>query len=182
MALCSLYGPLPPLWSNPSTALCPPPWYSVLSKALCPLYSPLPPLRPSFLYITLSSLYGALSLYGPVSSLWPSVSSTGLPALPPSFSSTALCPLYCPLSPWRPSVLSTALCLLYGPLPPLRPSVLSMALCPLYGLLFPLRYMALWKQQNYLSCFVKCFAKRISSKLQGLSRSISYKWWSRSSR
>ncbi len=127
MALYFLYGPLPPLRSNPSTALCPPPPYSVLSKALCPLYSPLPPLRPSFLSMALSSLYGALFPLRPwILSMTLCSLNSHLPALPPSVSSTALCPLYRPLCPWRPSVHSTALCLLYGSL-------------SLYGLLFTLR-------------------------------------------
>jgi hypothetical protein len=52
-------------------------------------------------------------LWGPLSSLWPSVSST------------TLCPLYGLLFPLRPSVPSTALCPLYGPLSPLWPSVPS---------------------------------------------------------
>ncbi len=59
-ALCSLYGPLRPLQSNPSTTLCPPPRYSVLSKALCPLYNPLPPLQPSVPSMAFCSLYGPL--------------------------------------------------------------------------------------------------------------------------
>jgi hypothetical protein len=52
-------------------------------------------------------------LWGPLSSLRPSVFST------------ALCPLYGPLSPLRHSVPSTSLCPLYGPLSPLRHSVPS---------------------------------------------------------
>jgi hypothetical protein len=119
-ALCSLYGPRPPLRSsvylrpNPSTAICPPlkpyvpslvicppPRYFVLSVALCPLYSPLPPLRRS---VPSTALY---PLYDPLIPQQPLVLST------------ALCPLYRPLSPQRPSVLSTVICLLYGPLSPL---------------------------------------------------------------
>ncbi len=60
------------------------------------------------------------TLYGPRSSLWPSVSSKAF------FSSTALCPFYCPLflstAPVfytvQPSVPFTSLCTLQGPLPP----------------------------------------------------------------
>jgi hypothetical protein len=43
------------------------------------------------------------------------------------------------MSPLRPSVPSTALYPLYGPLSLLRPSVPSTALCPLYGPLPPLK-------------------------------------------
>jgi hypothetical protein len=61
----------------------------------------------------LSCLYGALfNLYGPLSSLRPSILST------------ALYPLYDPLFLHQPSVLSTALCLLFSPYPlcdPLTP-------------------------------------------------------------
>jgi hypothetical protein len=62
--------------------------------------------------------------------------------------SSALCPLYGPLSPVRPSVpsttlyLSTTLCTLYCPMSPLRPSALSTTLCPLYGPLSPLRFLS----------------------------------------
>jgi hypothetical protein len=66
-------------------------------------------------------------LWGPLSSLRPSVPSL------------ALCTLYGPLFPLRPSVPSTALCSLYGPLSPLWPSVPSTVLSPLYGPLSPLR-------------------------------------------
>ncbi len=52
-------------------------------------------------------------LWGPLSSLRPSVSST------------ALCPLYGILFPLRPSVPSMVLCPLYGPLSPLWPPVPS---------------------------------------------------------
>jgi hypothetical protein len=86
-------------------------------------------------------------LYSPLSPLWPSV------PLRPSFPSTALCPLYGPLSPLWPSVPSTALCSLYGPLSPLKNSETSEAT------LF----------------FREMFCKRVSSKLYGLSLSISYK-------
>jgi hypothetical protein len=56
----------------------------------------------------------------------------------PSVHSTALCPLYSPLSHitifciW-PNVPSTVLCYLYGPLSLLRFSVPSMDLSPLYS-------------------------------------------------
>ncbi len=52
-------------------------------------------------------------LWGPLSSLLPSVSST------------ALCPLYGLLFPLRPSVPSKSLCPLYGPLYPLENSETS---------------------------------------------------------
>ncbi len=87
--------------------------------------------------------------------------------------STALYSLYAPLSPLRPSVPSAALCPLYGPLSPLRPSVPSTALCPLSG---PQSHLKRAKQAKRPSCFAKSFAKCVSSKLQGLSISISYKW------
>jgi hypothetical protein len=74
----------------------------------------------------------------PLSTLLPSISSTALfpskticplwgplSSLRPSVSSTALCPLYGLLVPLRPSVPSTALCPLYGPLSPLWPPVPS---------------------------------------------------------
>ncbi len=127
-ALCSLYGPMPPLRSsvslrpNPSTAicrplkpyvpslaLCPPPQYSILFKALCPLYSPLPPLWPSVPSMALSSLYGALF------PLWPCTLSMTL-----CFFNS---PLFCLL----PSVLSFPLCIFYSPLSRLWPSVPSTA-------------------------------------------------------
>ncbi len=159
-ALCPLYGPTPLQPSVPLHDIL----YSlrpyVPSTALCHLYGHLSPLRPS------PPSTALCSLYGPVSSLWPSVSST------------ATCPLYHPLSPLQPTVPSIALCPLEGPLSSLRPSVSSTALCPLYGPLSPLwpsvPSTALWKQRNYLSCFVKYFTKHILSKLQGLSWSISY--------
>ncbi len=56
-------------------------------------------------------------------------------SLRPYIPSTALCPLYGPLSPLRPSVPSTALCPFYGPLSPLRPSV-------------SLRPSVAWKERN----------------------------------
>jgi hypothetical protein len=52
-----------------------------------------------------------------------------------------------------------------------------MALCSQYGPLSLVRpFVPSEKQRKQPSCFAKCFAKRVSSKLQGLSRSISYKW------
>ncbi len=147
-AVCSLYGPLPPLRSsvhllpNPSTAicpplkpyvpslaLCPPPRYSVLSIALCPLYNPLPPLWPYVPSLALSSLYGPLRRSVPSTALFPLYD----PLIPQQASvfSTALCPLYGPLSTLRPSAHSTAFCSLYGPLSSLWPSVHLTDLCTL---------------------------------------------------
>jgi hypothetical protein len=133
-ALYPLYGPLLPLQSSVplrptvlSVALNL--LYSRLSpsKALCPLFTP---LSPSTIFCT---LYGPMSPlrssapYGPLLHLRPSILSTALYLLYgslrpsilspwPSVSSTALCPLYCPLS-------------LLQPLSPLWPSVSSKALC-----------------------------------------------------
>ncbi len=126
-ALCTLYGPLPTLWSNPSTALCPPPRYSVLSKALCSLYSPLPPLRPSVPSMALSSLC----------------------------SSTALYPLYDPLFPQQSPACSPTLCPLYSPLSPLWPSVPSMPFCSIYGPLKTAKLPLLFREIFYKTHFVK---------------------------
>jgi hypothetical protein len=119
---------------------------------------PLSPMVLCSLYVPLSSalcpLYGPLFLYGPPSSLWPSVSSTFIcPPLKPYVPSLTLSP------PPQYSVLSMALCPLYGPLPPmalsflystlfpLRPSILSMTLCflnsPLSSLLLSVSSSAL---------------------------------------
>jgi hypothetical protein len=90
----------------------------------------------------------------------------------------ALCSLYGPLTPLWPFNPSMALYPLYGPLPPLGspiplwPSVPSTALCPLYAPLSPLKNSE--KSETTL-LFNELFSKRVSSKLQGLSRSISYK-------
>jgi hypothetical protein len=199
-AICPLYGPLSPLQpSVPSMALCPSTaicslygllfslgpsilslyiWSSVHSTDLCILtafclfcsplsflrtsvsstaiYTPLNPYVPATGHVPLNdTLYPLWSyvpfkaicpLYGPMSSLWPSATSMA------SATSRALCPLNCPVSPLQL-------------LPPPRPPVPSEALCPFYG---PWQ-----KKRNDLPCFAKCFAKRVLSKLQGLSRSIS---------
>jgi hypothetical protein len=165
-ALCSLYVPLLPLRPSAlftalyrSTALYP-------SKTLYPLYGPLSALRPSVTPVAFCLLHGplyCLRLSAPLSqtsiSLRPSTPSTAdlchlyglLSHLRLSFSSTALCPLpvfvpsvalfpLCgPQSPLWPSVLSKALCLLYGFLSPLRSSVHYTTICLLYGTLPPLR-------------------------------------------
>jgi hypothetical protein len=105
----------------PSSALCLPPRYSVLSMAFATSMALSSPLRRPVPSIALYSLND------------------------PLFSSTALGPLHCPLSPLQllsplwPSVLSTALCLLYSSLSTLWPIVPSTAICSLYGLLFSLR-------------------------------------------
>jgi hypothetical protein len=107
----------------PSTALCPPLRYSVLSMALCSL-SDSTTLCPLY---DLCPLYGLCPLDGPLSTLRPYLFST------------VLCPLYCALSPLWPSAPSTTLWLLHTPLSSLQPpSVLSSSLCHLYGPLFPL--------------------------------------------
>jgi hypothetical protein len=189
--LCPPYGPM----YVPSTAICPPLWHSILfmtscflnsppsprwlsvpSIALFPVYGSLSSLRPSVSSTAIcspyiSTLYGLCPLYYSVSSLRPYVPSTDhcprslygpLSSLWPSVSSTALCPLKGPRSRTRPSALSTASCLLYSqlfplkscvpsmvlwptacplyyPLSNLRPSVHSMTLFPLYGPMSPLR-------------------------------------------
>jgi hypothetical protein len=110
------------------------PWKIVPSIAVYPLYSPMFPLRPS------------LPLYGPLSPLLPSVPSTALcplygpmslygplPLLRPSLSLSGFCLFYSSLSSLQPSIPSTALCHLYGPLSPLKPSA------PLYSPLSSLR-------------------------------------------
>ncbi len=173
-AFCSLYGPLSslsmvlcslnrPLYLNGFLFLL---WSTVLSMALCLLYSYLHPSK------------SLCPRYGPRPPLWYSVHSGPMSPLRLSIPSMVLCPLYDPLPPLRPSATSSALCHFYSPLSSQLPSVSSTAtspsmtpcpseaLCPFYG---PQQ-----KKQNDLSCFAKCFAKRVSSKLQGLSRSISY--------
>jgi hypothetical protein len=107
MALCPLYGPLPPVRSLPpffpSTALYPsngpltPLWPSVPSRRSVTRYDPLSSLRPS-IYV----------LYDPLSSLRLSVSfmTSVCLVLRPYVPSTVLCPLYAP-PPF------TALCTLY---------------------------------------------------------------------
>jgi hypothetical protein len=68
----------------------------------------------------------------------------------PSAPSTALCPLYGPLSRLQGSVSnSSALCLLYGPMFPLWPSVPSTALCQFYGLC-PLLMLSMLSMVLYL--------------------------------
>jgi hypothetical protein len=146
---------------GPSTALCSfcglcLLWRSASSTALYPLYGPL-----------LCPLSGPLSLYGPLFSLSPSVSSTAIfPPLKPYVPSLALCPppryyvlsmalcplegfcllyscpLYGPLSPLGPSVHSTAFCSLHGPLSSLRPSIHSILF--LYSLNRPLYRLRLY--------------------------------------
>jgi hypothetical protein len=87
IALCSLYGPLPPLQSSV------PLMSTVLSMALSLLYSRLSPskaLCPLFSPLYLSTIF--CTLYGHMSSLQSSV---------PSMAHSSL---YGPLSPLRPSV------------------------------------------------------------------------------
>jgi HAMP domain-containing protein len=94
-----------------------------------PLYDLLFPQQPSILSTALCLLFSPFPLYGPLSSLGP-LPSTALCLLYSSF------PLYdhlSPLSSLRPSVpstalcpsTSTALCPLYGPLSPLKNSETS---------------------------------------------------------
>ncbi len=105
--------------------------------ALSSLYGALFPLRPCILCMTLCFL------------------NSHLPTLPPSVSSTALCPHYRPLSPRRPSVLSPALCLLYSPLSPLWSSVPNMAFCSLYGPLKTAKLPLSFREMFYKTHFVK---------------------------
>jgi hypothetical protein len=134
--LCRLYDPsLPVRPSDPSTALRPPLWPSILLMAFCFLNSLLSSLR---------SYVPSTALYPP---LWYSVSSMALygPKYVPSTPSTALCPFYYPvasygpLSPLQPSVLSSNLCSLFRPLFSLQASVLSSGLCSLFRPLFSLQ-------------------------------------------
>jgi hypothetical protein len=156
MAFCSLYGPISslsmvlcsfnrPLYLNGFLSLL---QSTVLSTALCLLYSHLYPLN---LYVPTT---GHVPLYDTLYPLWSYVPFK------------AICPLYGPMSSLRPSATSTALCSLNCPLSPLQ-------LLLLYDPLSHLRPLAK-KAGNDQSCFAKCFAKHVSSKLQGLSRSISY--------
>jgi hypothetical protein len=114
-------------------------WPFAPSTALCSLYGhlslcgPLLPLRPSVPSMALCPFHGLCFLNSFLSSLLPSVSSAAL------IPSMVLCPLQSPLSSLWPSVSSTALCLIFSPLYPLWPFIPSTALCSLYSLLFPLR-------------------------------------------
>jgi hypothetical protein len=122
--LCSLYGPLSPLY-NILYIL----WPSIPSTTLCPLYDLISPLRPYAPIQPFISSKAICLLYGP------------LPPIRRSVPSTALGPLYSPLSSLQHFVLSPApfpLCgpmFLYGPLSPLRPFAPSMALGSLFGFL-----------------------------------------------
>jgi hypothetical protein len=117
-----------PLWPLSPIAVCF--IYVIPSTALCPLYCP-------------------QSLYGPLSSLWPSVSSTA------SAPSKALCPLFSPLSP------STIFCTIYVPMSPLWSSA------P-YGPLLPLRRSVQPLRPSILSMTL-CFLNSPLSSLQPLS-------------
>jgi hypothetical protein len=151
----ALYGSLQPskaLYSplRPSKAL-----YSPLQPSKAP-YGPLQPVyycSPLSLYSPSALLPPALyHLYGPLSTLWPPVTSMALCL------STALCLLYGPLS-LRPSV-STALCPLYSPLPHLRPSTPSMAICPLYRPVSPVAICPLCGTLFREMMFLRCLAKQ----------------------
>ncbi len=126
--MTSLYGSVLSTPSVGSTSMPSKP-----STTLCPLYGPLSSLWPTVLSTALCLLYASAPLYplyGLLAPLRPSVALYGpLSSLRPSISFTTLCPL--------PSVLSTALISsttlsLYGPLSPLRPSTRSTVLCPIY--------------------------------------------------
>jgi hypothetical protein len=73
------------------------------------------------------------------------ISRSLLGPLRPYIPSTALCPVYGPMSrlfPLRPSLPSMALCPFYGPLSPLRPSV------PLWPSVPSTTLCPLWKERN----------------------------------
>ncbi len=118
-ANCPLYDLLSPLPLSvpfePSTALYPPPPW------------PPTPITARFLYSTTLCLTS-----GPLSPLRLPVPSTALcPLYSPLSTLRPLCPLCRPLSPLRLSASSTALCHLYGPSSPLWSFFPAMALCPL---------------------------------------------------
>ncbi len=108
MILCTLYGLMSPLLP------------SATFTAICPLYGLMSPLRPyatskngPLSLIWPSTFYSLLSSLQPFPTLWPSKVPPPL-SLTASVSSTALCPLYGPLTPS------------YSPMSPLWPSVPSM--------------------------------------------------------